>query len=553
MLHAFQERAAFIKMSYKYTTRFSESILASSDIETGELNISKASLAPLKPLIPSEVDLDKNIDLMAVAFNAAVVNKFNRNGDGIDSATANAINKYFIHKPTNIEHIKNKVVGHIVSAGFSSYGSNEMIENVSEVVDPFNIALGAVVYRTVNPAFANMIEMSNDAESDYHQAVSASWEIGFNEYVIALGSDNLKEAELVTDKTQIEELKGYLKAMDGPGQMDDGTKVYRLVTRNIYPLGIGFTTNPAADVKGLIMEEPTAKTVTFKEKRREASMPISVNNEEFLDKLQNFSSHSNKNTVKPIKDVKIMETQKLIDKLESLLTQEVEKNDFSPQEAVASIGSVVSEAIREKNEEYKQQLADAETEKEKLLEAQAELETSVQGLKEQLASTQEQLQTLESANQERAAQELFNARMDKVNEEYDLSDEDRQILASEVKDLDSSEESFDSYQEKLSVVWKHKNKAHLEELEKQMNEKIEEQVQKRLAELQASDVSVASEEVQPEAAAEEQTEEVVEEVLEKTEAEEQLPNNNVEVAEAEPTLREKFQNAFLKENITIKY
>ena len=56
-----------------------------------------------------------------------------------------------------------------------------------------------------------------------------------------------------------------------------------------------------------------------------------------------------------------------------------------------------------------------------------------------------------------------------------------------------------------------------------------------------------------EAAAEEQTEEVVEEVLEKTEAEEQLPNNNVEVAEAEPTLREKFQNAFLKENITIKY
>ena len=52
MLHAFQERAAFIKMSYKYTTRFSESILASSDIETGELNISKASLAPLKPLIP---------------------------------------------------------------------------------------------------------------------------------------------------------------------------------------------------------------------------------------------------------------------------------------------------------------------------------------------------------------------------------------------------------------------------------------------------------------------------------------------------------------------
>ena len=539
-------------MSFKYTTRFQESILASSDIETGELNVSKASLAPLKPLIPSEVDLDKNIDLMAVAFNAAVVNKFNRNGDGIDSSTANAINKYFIHKPTNIEHIKNKVVGHIVSAGFSSYGSNEMIENVSEVVDPFNIALGAVVYRTVNPAFANMVEMSNEADSDYYQSVSASWEIGFNEYVIALGSDNLKEAELVTNQKQIEELKGYLKAMDGPGEMDDGTKVYRLVTGNIYPLGIGFTTNPAADVKGLIIEEPKTERVTFQEKRQEASESISVDNKQFLNKLKEFSSHSNKNTVKPIKDIKTMETEKLIDKLESLLTQEVEKNDFSPQEAVASIGNVVSEAIREKNEEYKQQLAEAETEKEKLLEAQAELESSVEGLKEQLASAKEQLENIEKANLERESQELFNARMDKVNEEYDLSDEDRQILASEVKDLDSSDESFDTYQEKLSVVWKHKNKAHLEEIKKEMDEKIEEQVQKRLAELQASEVSVASENPEPEATSEEK-EEVVEEVLEKTEAEEQLPNNNVEVAESEPTLREKFQNAFVKENVTIKY
>ena len=217
-------------------------------------------------------------------------------------------------------------------------------------------------------------------------------EIGFNEYVIALGSDNLKSG-LVTNQKQIEELKGYLKAMDGPGEMDDGTKVYRLVTGNIYPLGIGFTTNPAADVKGLIIEEPKTERVTFQEKRQEASESISVDNKQFLNKLKEFSSHSNKNTVKPIKDIKTMETEKLIDKLESLLTQEVEKNDFSPQEAVASIGNVVSEAIREKNEEYKQQLAEAETEKEKLLEAQAELESSVEGLKEQLASAKEQLET----------------------------------------------------------------------------------------------------------------------------------------------------------------
>jgi hypothetical protein len=490
---------------------------------------------------------------MAVAFNAAVVNKFNKNGDGIDSATATAIGQYFIHKPTNIEHIKSKIVGHVVSAGFSDFGTNKILTgNVSDVLDPFNIALGAVIYRTVNPAFADMVEMSNDPDSDYYQAVSASWEIGFNDFVIALGSDDLKNAEIVSDKAQINELKRYLRSMDGPGEMNDGTKVYRLVTGNIYPLGIGFTTNPAADVKGLIIEEPEVEEITFQEKRGEVDSVIEVDNEEFLEKIQNFSSLLNKNTVKPIKDIKPMETQKLIEKLESLLTQEVEKKDFSTEEAVASISSVVTEAIREKNEQYKDKLTEAQEEKQKLLDSQDQLQSSVKELEEQLASTKVELEEIQKANSDREARELFNARMDKVDEDYDLSDEDRQILASEVDGLDSSDESFSSYQEKLLVIWRHKNKAHLEEVKHEMDEQIEKEVQKRLAKLQDPEVSTASEKPTEEVQ-EETSEEVVEEVLEKTESEEQLPNNNVEASEAEPTFREKFQKAFLKENITIKY
>ena len=103
---------------YKYTTTFDSVVFASSDIE--ESNISKASLESLRPLIPKDINLDRNIDLLGVAFNAAVVNKFNKNGDGIDSEAAVAIKDYFVHKPTNIEHDRDKIVGHIVSAGFSS-------------------------------------------------------------------------------------------------------------------------------------------------------------------------------------------------------------------------------------------------------------------------------------------------------------------------------------------------------------------------------------------------------------------------------------------------
>ena len=74
---------------YKYTTVFEDTVFASNNLD--QVNISEASLDSLKPLIPENINLERNIDLVGVAFNAAVVNKFNRNGDGIDSETAVAI------------------------------------------------------------------------------------------------------------------------------------------------------------------------------------------------------------------------------------------------------------------------------------------------------------------------------------------------------------------------------------------------------------------------------------------------------------------------------
>ncbi len=192
--------------------------------------------------MPESIDLDKNIDLVGVAFNAAVVNKFNRNHDGIGTETALAVKDYFVHKPTNIEHKKQRIVGHIVSSAFSSYGDNELVsdEELRETKDPFNIALGAVVYRMVDKKFAELINQSVDPESPLHNQVSASWEIGFNDYQIAVGSDNLAEAEIITDQNQIQELSQYLKASDGSGKMKDGTIVRRLVVGDVYPLGIGW-------------------------------------------------------------------------------------------------------------------------------------------------------------------------------------------------------------------------------------------------------------------------------------------------------------------------
>ena len=85
--------------------------------------------------------------LLGVAFNAAVINHFNKNDDGIDTSIAKRIQKYFVHKPTNIEHNKNKIVGHIVSTGFYSKDGNKKLDEIDDNDKSlFNLSMGGSNY-----------------------------------------------------------------------------------------------------------------------------------------------------------------------------------------------------------------------------------------------------------------------------------------------------------------------------------------------------------------------------------------------------------------------
>ena len=158
--------------NFKYKTKYSFDIYATTDLEN-DLNISLASLENLRPLIPKSIDLERNIDLVGAAFNAAVVNKFNKNGDGINSETAVDLIEYFVNKPTNIEHKKQKVVGHIVNAGFTDTNNNKIIGNSAALKnkDPYYISLAAVIYKTVNKDFADVLLQSSDADSDFFNKI----------------------------------------------------------------------------------------------------------------------------------------------------------------------------------------------------------------------------------------------------------------------------------------------------------------------------------------------------------------------------------------------
>ena len=107
---------------FKYKTIFSSEIkpLVSEDKDK---YLALASLVDVGNFLP-DIDTDTNVDLLPVAFNAFVVNRVNKNDDVIDASVALDIFKSFINKPINVEHNRDRVIGTILTAGFSEFGSD---------------------------------------------------------------------------------------------------------------------------------------------------------------------------------------------------------------------------------------------------------------------------------------------------------------------------------------------------------------------------------------------------------------------------------------------
>lgn len=516
-------------MQHKYTATFEFEVNACNEI--AGINVSEANIENLRSLIPTSVDLKKNIDLMGVAFNAAVVNEFNKNGDGINAETAIDSIQQFIHKPTNIEHNKKKIVGHIVNAGFSDYSDSSILINVDkEEKKPFHIALGAVVYKTVDKEFFDLLQKSTDPNSKMKNTVSASWEIGFSDYKIAVGSKNLKDARVVSDPKEMEELRAMLKSSGGKGVTKNGEPIYRLITGKVYPLGIGFTLKPAANVKGVISDEHKKADL----KQEDLVEGDSQNTKVQATQLQKISDKISQNLKKTVNTTKIMELETLLSELKDSLAEK----KFS-EEAVAGMTSTFAEAIRTKDDEYKASIEAAEKEKNEIASAKEELQSTVESIKEELKVAQERIESFEAEKNAEEAVARFNSRMEEIDSTYDLEEADNAFIAEKIKGLDDTEESFASFKEELSVFWASKNKDAVALAEEAIAARVEAEIEKRL---NTTEVSEASEV--------EVVEKVdVEEALQNAEAtEESLPNNN-EAQASKTTFKEKFAAAFSRDNV----
>ncbi len=479
-------------MKTKYTTIFSSHIRPLVSEEKDQ-HLALASMVDLEKFVP-EVDTDANYDLLPVAFNAFVANRVNKNGDVVDTETAIAMHKNFVNKPVNIEHNRKSVIGTILTAGFSSFGDDKPLteEEVKDMKGPFNVTLGGVIWKITDKELADKIENSSDPTSDDYMNISASWELGFNEYnivVLEAEEKNIENARIISDPQEVEAHQGKLRGFGGEGKLDDGSHVYRKVVNKVVPLGIGLTENPAADVKGVLV----------------ASEDTQIEAEVAEQKEEKISQNTKTNV--SIRKVEAMKIENITDiNDESLQTLKASAIHEYIQESLKD----ASEKFTSEKQEKEDALAEANEKHEGLLKEHETLKAELESVKEKLAS-------LETEKVEREMLEQFNQRMASFDERYDLSDEDRKVLASQIKDL--TEEDFTAFDQNMTVLLSSKVKT-------EETEEVVEEVEASVAE------------------------EVVESAVENAEVEkETVP---VSSPAEEPSITEKYSKAFSIENFDIK-
>jgi hypothetical protein len=508
-------------MNFKYTTTFANLQIKPVVSEEKDKYLSLASVANLKKFLP-DIDTDKNIDLLPIAFDACVVNRVNKNGDVINSTTAAEILKNFINKPINIEHDRSRVIGCILTANFSKFGNNESLaeSDVKDMKEPFYITLGGVMWKIINPQLANLVEESNDPSSENYMKVSASWELGFSDYDLVLldkNNKNLEDAKFITDEGQKDKLSKNLKALGGTGKIDNTTYIYRQVIGDVIPLGIGLTSNPAADVQGVaVKDNDEIAVIDFKSKEDESDSS---------DIHENNISQNDENTVNQEGVI-----NRIIMKIENInqITDELLK-----QVKASSVTDFIQEELKKASEVFVAEKNEKDLAIKATNEKYEALSTESEKIKEELERVKAALTKFEEEKVAKANEEAFNLRMASFDEEFDLSDEDRQVLATDIKDL--NEESFAAYKNKMAVLMKEKNKAAKKAKEEEMKK------------AKASEVK---EEVKASVSSEQSATEVVDEVLDNSNVEKNsIPNST---ATADISLREKYSKAFGFEGFDIK-
>ena len=517
------------KKDFKYTTTFCAQVCASKITNQDNFEASASFMSRLKDYAPYLYKSDSP-DLFGVAMEIALVNQFNENGDGVTSEDCINMAYSFRNKQLNIEHDRSTIVGHVVNASFCERAFGKEIweydfRNSDEV---FSIVLSGVVYKLANEEFSKLISNVIDGEMDIY----GSWEVGFDEYDIALGNSRLvKDCEIVSGESEKESLKKHLVTSGGSGKLPDGRYVQRLLKGQIVPLGGGFTLNPAAKVKPIHIYDPVTLMSNDKKECEEAECGYAEKNRKNIEKIsqskkEDVTLHEKEELLtKKGNDMDEKQIKKLVE--ETLASKKAEEK--TEQETVASIVDVIGDAVKQSSEQYKlekeaeaKEKADIQASLEEKQKEFDEVQAKAEELEAKFAESEKQLGEIKAEQDKLKAQATFDARMDSVKDKYELDENVTAIVAKRLSAIETDED-FDGLMDEFATVLAHLDK-------------------EAIASKKKSKESKAS------------AEDTAEKVVEKGGKEDDsgLTNTSASASETEETIFEKFSKAFTKETVEIK-
>ena len=455
------------KKKFKYTTKFEAqaNFLKPSVVKNSKLE-AKASINELKSLLPKDKDfLEENDDLVFTAFNLFTANLANKNGDCVLKEDSIKIASGFVHRFSDLEHDRWSIVGHAIDHGFNSYKDNSPLsekdlEDLGEF-EPFQISLGAVIYKLADPYFANFVqEDASNPNSPYYNSVSASFEVGFDYAWIAVGSPNMADAEIITDEEEVERLTPMLSSEGGTGYNENGKPLYRIV-KNPKALGFGYVQFPAGSVKGLVSakanEESEVETIetesndahTLLKKFTDQLDEVAANVSKFVPKepiIENNENNSNYLRVNENQaNTKIMVIKSISD-----ITQEQMK-EVQASDVQKMFRDGVDSALAEANAEFEAKLNSEKEAKEALAKTQKDLEDALASQKTEFEKVQKQLSDLQEKQALAEKDQAFQSRMEIIDEEYSLDKDARKVIAKVIQNL-GDDADFNAWKESFDTV-----------------------------------------------------------------------------------------------------
>ena len=430
-----------------------------------------ASLNSLVNIFDQEVKdkIIENPDLLVFASNLILANYVNKNDDCILLEDLIQVAEKFKYKQVNLEHNRDSVRGVIDEVGWSIYPSNEIIEEeeIKNQSSPIQLAIGGYLWRVVDPELCNLIEEASNEKSDNYLAISTSFELLFNDYLICVSPDknalNPNARFITKESAEWESFDSKLKTNGGSGK-DGGMLIFRILKDEILPVGAGIVKNPASGIKGIVVVNEDSVINIEDTEEKAAEHPLSkyldasdenINNEDFSVKQNKFK-------------LKIPMVIKSLQELES------HYSDFTKLEAktaVASIQGFMEEKVKELSEKYAAELKQKEEAVAVAEKARTELEDRASGLGKAVEELQAKLAEIEQKQAIAFAEQKFNDRMASLDETFDLEDDDRSILVDEVKVM-KSDEAFSFYMDKQKKLMKEKTKSYKAEKAKSMKEKM---------------------------------------------------------------------------------